>query len=240
VLETWYNDDKKVGSAIWDTRIGQKVADIINAKFTQVAYTSFEGAPFAPLGTVDTNKGNWDFDPTLIKLADTTSMKAVTGRYYIQLPFGPYTVTSNYVPANGVAYAITLWADAYTSGGTIIGPWAKLGTTTNITLTPQYQAGGWTLFTGTFTGDGINKVIVSGDPTRGSWGSRIDELRIYPANATMTTTTYEPLLGPSSQCDERNNILYYEYDVMGRQKDTRDINRNILSLTQYTQQGANH
>ena len=70
--------------------------------------------------------------------------------------------------------------------------------------------------------------------------SIIDELRLHLADAAMDTYTYEPVLGVSSHCDERNNIIRYEYDEMRRLQLTRDINNNIISMSNHTVNGTDH
>jgi hypothetical protein len=65
----------------------------------------------------------------------------------------------------------------------------------------------------------------------------IDELRIYPANAQMTTYTYQPLIGMTSQCDLNNRISYYEYDNLGRLKDIKDQDGNVIRTTDYHYKG---
>jgi hypothetical protein len=85
--------------------------------------------------------------------------------------------------------------------------------------------------------------------TRGSWrlyewklsnassveiiATAIDEVRLYPQGALMTSYTYQPLTGISSQCDANNRITYYEYDGLGRLKMVRDDNKNILKALDY-------
>jgi YD repeat-containing protein len=64
----------------------------------------------------------------------------------------------------------------------------------------------------------------------------IDELRLYPKGAQMTTYTYEPLVGITNQCDANNNITYYEYDALNRLKTIRDKDRNILKTFEYKYQ----
>lgn len=61
----------------------------------------------------------------------------------------------------------------------------------------------------------------------------IDELRLYPADAQMTTYTYEPLIGMTSQCDANNKITYYEYDGLGRLTLARDEDNKILKRICY-------
>jgi|GEM_PF-6275424 len=47
-------------------------------------------------------------------------------------------------------------------------------------------------------------------------GALIDEVRIYPKDAMMTTYTYYPGIGVTSSTDQNNNTTYYEYDTAGR------------------------
>jgi hypothetical protein len=60
-----------------------------------------------------------------------------------------------------------------------------------------------------------------------------DDVRIYPSDAQMTTYTYEPLIGMTSQCDVNNKVSYYEYDGLGRLKLIKDQDGNILKTFDY-------
>src|SRR6185295_9827169 len=66
---------------------------------------------------------------------------------------------------------------------------------------------------------GTGSVTVSGS-------ALIDELRVYPKMARMATTTYDPLVGKTSECDQNNRCTYYEYDNLARLKFIKDENRN--------------
>lgn len=61
----------------------------------------------------------------------------------------------------------------------------------------------------------------------------IDDIRIFPTDALMTTYTYNPLVGKTSQIDPAGNTVTYEYDGLGRQTVVRDNDRNILSRACY-------
>jgi len=61
----------------------------------------------------------------------------------------------------------------------------------------------------------------------------VDEVRLHPQDAQMTTYTYDPLIGLTSQCDVNNHITYYEYDGLGRLKTIRDENKNVLKTLDY-------
>ena len=55
----------------------------------------------------------------------------------------------------------------------------------------------------------------------------------------MTTYTYTPLVGISSQCDANNRITYYQYDGLQRLKTIRDQDNNIIKRYDYQyQQGT--
>ncbi|MFY7787574.1 MAG: hypothetical protein ACOVQA_06835, partial [Thermoflexibacteraceae bacterium] len=54
----------------------------------------------------------------------------------------------------------------------------------------------------------------------------IDEVRVHPVDALMTTITYEPLVGKTSETDANHRTIYYEYDDQHRLKYTKDEKRN--------------
>lgn len=67
-------------------------------------------------------------------------------------------------------------------------------------------------------------------------GSGIDEVRVYPTDAQMVTYTYNPLVGLTSQCDERNRFTFYDYDGFGRLLDSKDNDHNLLKVYNYQYQ----
>jgi hypothetical protein len=83
---------------------------------------------------------------------------------------------------------------------------------------------GWTYFEHKVTGQ--TTITVSGS-------NYIDELRLYPFNAQMTTYTYTPLVGMTSACDVGNRITYYFYDPLSRLKWIKDQDKNIIKTVKY-------
>jgi len=77
---------------------------------------------------------------------------------------------------------------------------------------------------------GQNAIAITGS------GS-IDELRLYPVMAQMTTYTYDPLIGVTSQTDINNKITYYEYDGLGRLIDLKDQDGNVIKTIEYHYKG---
>ncbi|MEM6766780.1 MAG: RHS repeat domain-containing protein [Bacteroidota bacterium] len=62
--------------------------------------------------------------------------------------------------------------------------------------------------------------------------SPVDEARVYPADAQMTTYTYDRQLRLIATSDVNNIYSFYEYDGLGRLVEVRDQKGNILQ--QYT------
>jgi hypothetical protein len=66
-----------------------------------------------------------------------------------------------------------------------------------------------------------------------SGSGNIDEVRLYPDKALMTTMTYTPLIGITSQCDPNNKILYYYYDDFSRLSLVFDQDNNVIKKICY-------
>lgn len=67
-------------------------------------------------------------------------------------------------------------------------------------------------------------------------GSAIDEVRVYPNDALITTYTYEPLIGMTSQTHAAGRTTFYEYDSFGRLKTIRDQDKNAIKTLDYQYQ----
>lgn len=80
-------------------------------------------------------------------------------------------------------------------------------------------------------------VSVGGTTYNISLSGQVDEVRFYPEKAKMTSYTYEPLIGMTSQCDVNNRITYYEYDAFGRLAQVWDQDKNIIKKICYNYAG---
>ncbi|MFT3750880.1 MAG: DUF5977 domain-containing protein [Agriterribacter sp.] len=169
-----------------------------------------------PLSRAD-GKGSWNNYTGVINTV-TTAPFPPTGKKYYNLTTA---ATLSKAVTNGQIYIVSYWRNN-TSPYTING-----GTQT------KYQAGktinGWTYHEHTVTATSATLTIT------GTGG--IDEVRLYPSAAQMTTYTYEPLIGMTSQCDVNNRITYYEYDGFGRLFIVRDQDKNILKKICYNYAG---
>jgi YD repeat-containing protein len=63
--------------------------------------------------------------------------------------------------------------------------------------------------------------------------SAINALRQGLPNAMVTTYTHIPLIGVSSITDPKGQTVFYNYDGLGRLKNVKDAQGNILSENEY-------
>jgi hypothetical protein len=61
----------------------------------------------------------------------------------------------------------------------------------------------------------------------------LDDILVLPADATVTTATYLPLKGVTSQTDDRGNAAWVAYDALGRKIQTYDRQRNLAEVYEY-------
>ncbi|WP_184550886.1 hypothetical protein [Mucilaginibacter sp. FT3.2] len=83
----------------------------------------------------------------------------------------------------------------------------------------------------------ITPVTVTGNSYTITLSEQIDDVRIYPVDAQMSTYTYDPLVGITSATDAKNQTTYYEYDGFQRLINIRDKDLNIVKHTDYHYQG---
>nr|WP_321485477.1 RHS repeat domain-containing protein [uncultured Draconibacterium sp.] len=76
---------------------------------------------------------------------------------------------------------------------------------------------------------------------KNTWESFNNSLRSNSAlkDAMITTYTYKPLVGMTSETDPAGHTTYYEYDDFGRLKLVRDQNGNIVKKHEYHYAGQN-
>jgi len=108
----------------------------------------------------------------------------------------------------------------------VVSYWSKNGSLTinGTSGTSGTVAGVWTYFEHRVMGS--STISVTGNAT-------IDELRLFPTGALMTTYTFNPIVGISSQCSSTNYVTYYSYDTMGRLYAIRDMRGNIIKTINY-------
>ncbi|RFS19128.1 hypothetical protein DVR12_25315 [Chitinophaga silvatica] len=151
------------------------------------------------------NHGRWLIEPTGKIIYNI----AMTGRQSFNFT-GKITTTVN----AGKQYKVTYWSTG--NGATVNG---NNGTKIK-------TRGLWSLYQHILNASTTTVSVVGSNIT-------IDELRVYPTNAKMSTQTPWPFMGITSNCDPLNNITYFAYDDLGRQVLQKDEFGNITKMACY-------
>lgn len=61
----------------------------------------------------------------------------------------------------------------------------------------------------------------------------LDDIRVFPADAQMTTYTYDPQVGKTGEIDPSGRTTTYEFDGLSRMNIVRDNDKNIVSKNCY-------
>jgi len=70
--------------------------------------------------------------------------------------------------------------------------------------------------------------------TEGALRTELNKLHVeLPADAMVTTYTYDPMVGVTSMTDPRGYTVYYEYDDFNRLQYVRDEDGNLISENKY-------
>jgi hypothetical protein len=196
---------------LWGYDVKVPIAEAINASFSEVAFSSFESSP---------NEGNWSYSGV-----SSNSIPAKTGKFCY--PLQPSTsIGKALVPGK---YYLEYYARAPITISAAVTP-----VVTDIS-TSAPDADNWIFYKKEVTITGSTTLILS---TAGAT-VYIDEVRIYPVKAQMTTYTYDPLVGVTHMTDVNAVITSYEYDSFNRLKIVRDDKRNILKSMDYKYQTGN-
>ena len=124
--------------------------------------------------------------------------------------------------ASGVTTGAAHTGSKYTTSGTV---------TWTLPNSRTYMISYWYLNSGIWTYSG--EQAFTGSFTMQAGASGYDDVRIYPADAQITTYTYTPLVGMSSMTDAKGQTTYYEYDGFQRLVNIKDQYGNILKHTDY-------
>jgi hypothetical protein len=149
--------------------------------------------------------GMWIFNS-----AGIDSTTGVTGRKSFNLNSG--SIARNGLPASKT-YVISFWLK---TGGSA----SVSGGTSPVSL---FSKNGWTYYEST-TSSGTVSISGTGN---------LDELRLFPTDAQMTTYTYDPLVGITNTCSPTNQITNYFYDPLARLKFIKDADGNIIKTIDY-------
>lgn len=185
-----------------------------NASLPIAGATNASGSDIAYTSFEADGHGNWTYSGSAT--ADATSP---TGKLSYVLN-GSNNISKSI--SSSVVYIVSYWTKnttAFNIAGTVTGDgYPKKGKTIS----------NWTYYE--------HKITSQSNITISETGS-IDELRLYPVDAQMTTYTYDPLIGITSQCDVNNKVTYYVYDELRRLKLIKDQDKFIIKKICYNYDG---
>lgn len=219
-LESKILDQDIYKAMIWDTTPGQKRAEVMGARYNDIAYCSFDDNETD--GQLLIEKGNVGYNLTSV----TGTSFAGQGGYRLQQ--GATNITGAKLLTAGKSYTLSFWC----LGGT---PLVMIGNIAVPYSVPLATVGNWNYFELLIIPSAAANFKIM-PPASGT--VYIDEIRLFPTGTMMQSWTYEPLFGVSSTTDARGTTVFYEYDKLGRQTIVRDQQKNILSKTKTVVQGA--
>ena len=207
--------DQVPSSQLYSYQASLPIAQVTGAEVDRVAYTSFEASD------VYDREGNfqWLYGDNVQKVSD-----AVTGNqvYQHQGGFAASLITINELPAG--EYQVSLWAKSDKPDAAVLLLTGSGTEKMEVALNSQ-----WYYCTATVSLEEAAKISLV--PVKEDM--MIDEVRIHPVGAQMTTYTYDPLIGVTSETDANNITTYYEYDDHNRLQLLKDQRKDIRQRYQY-------
>lgn len=204
LLEYNHNESGKV-SLIYGYNNSLIIAKVVNAANSDIAFNDFEEAK---------STGGWSLtneENAVINSEGLTGEKAILiddNSIFSKLDLNP-----------DKTYNISFRAKKHIQGSSLLINEVSIAVNNN-----DYKYHHLTV------GPGVNSVTVRATSSNKIY---LDELRLYPNDALMTTFTHDPLIGMTSQTDPNGIITYYEYDDFGRLKMIKDNQEKVVETYKY-------
>jgi YD repeat-containing protein len=215
-------------SYIWGYNNTYPTAKIDNAEYNECFYTSFEEDP----GIYAWHP--YTFDSNISKTGDVSlkSEKLTSGENYFYLPMlSINNSTSKTYKYSVWVYSTAVSADLYCFHQDTDDSY--LGTGWQAASKRTTTKNSWVLLEGEIVVPSNKKCIYLRVDNNGGGTVWFDELRLSPKDAQMSTYTYDPLIGMTSETDPNGKTTYYVYDTFGRLYQIKDQDDNILKQYEY-------
>lgn len=157
-------------------------------------------------------KGGWTYSGTPLTITK------MSGRKSYSLGLGAVSLSG--IPASpSNRYKIAFWARANGTSATV-----------NVSGQVETLSNVWTY---------VEKIITTTTVNLSGPDILIDDLRLHPIGAQMTTYTYEPISGITSSSDPSGRVILYDYDPFYRLKTVKDEQGRILEHFEYNYASGN-
>ena len=187
-------------------------------------------------------------------ILETKDKTGVVNSFIVDYSTEDYIGLVKNAPSNNIAYSSfesNTWGN-WTPAGNVISTTSFTGKKAfNGTLTKTVDPGNYIVMLWTNASATVNGNSGVTIATSGLWklqkyeigggtvlvqSTSMDEVRLYPKDAQMTTYTYEPLVGMTSATDPSGKTVFYEYDGFQRLKLIRDQDGKIVKQFDYKYQ----
>ena len=192
------------------------VAFISNALASQVVYSDFES--------------NTGFEWTVSTSPIPTSA-GWTGEKALQMSSAMTLQRDNVDKGSATHYRVSCWVKAAAAATLTLRVLNGSTLVTSVTLSYSSPFNTWKYLEGQIAVTTAPALFKAQLIT--SAAISIDDIMLLPASATVTTKTYSPLVGVTSQTDDRGNSVVYAYDGLGPLSNTYDRNRNLVQFQEY-------
>ncbi len=213
-ITSYQNENDILTTAIRDKINGRVIAEVVNATPDKCAYSSFEE---------NNNTGGWNYSADgivamSIPLLGLTFSHGKTGQKL-------YSLAGNVIQKSvgPGSYVVSFWARYGSDALTLNWPFMM---SNPITDGPDSE--NWVYYEYHITNSTNNPVLLSieGD-------GLMDELRLYPSDASMKNTSYNTDGTVRSECGINNRVTTYLYDSWKRLEWTLDDDWQILTHHEY-------
>lgn len=240
IVYSYENNYNKLRSKKWNNSLGDELTDSY--------YYSFD---FASSGNIyqailDSNfiEPVIQYKQTIDKNKDGTADETVKGQKTNYEEFGGNTYYPGYIEdlEDGI-YRTKIFFDNYDDNGNLI----QHHKTDNVNIAylwgynnsfPVAKVENSTIevVRGCFTSSELSN-IENGSYDDSEMRNQLNKIRTLLPGAFVTTYTYAPLIGITSETDPAGRTTYYEYDNYGRLKLIKDQNTNIVKKYEYNYAG---
>jgi hypothetical protein len=216
IAKAFYQTYDSKNNLVQSQNIGEPSSSIIwgynqDVPIAQISNATIDKVAYTSFETND--QRYWLFTAT----GRDSSALAKTGKVRYQLSSGSVSTTAS-IPSG--TYILSLWTQG--AKPTIS------GTTADVAIVNgESDNNSWNFY--------MDRVTVAGGAPISLTGSGlIDELRLYPQGAHMSTVSITPQVGTSSVASQDDKVNKYEYDALLRMKTLRDDQYNILKEYNYS------
>jgi sugar lactone lactonase YvrE len=216
VAKAFYQLYDNKNNLIQSQNIGEPSSSIIwgynqDVPIAQISNATINKVAYTSFETND--QQYWSFTAT----GRDSSGLAKTGKIRYQLSSGAVSTTAS-IPAG--TYILSLWTQG--TKPTIS------GTTGDVSIVNGESDNHlWSFYMDRITVAGGTQLTLTGS-------GLIDELRLYPQGAHMSTVSITPQVGTSSVNSQDDKVNTYEYDALVRAATVRDDQYNILKQFSYS------